>query len=37
MNWHKLGKIFDPTTHNLSFKVNYYAQSPQTVVFDDWA
>jgi len=36
MNWHKLGKIFDPTTHNLSFKVNYYAQSPQTVVFDDF-
>jgi len=37
MNWIKKGKIFDPTTHNLSgFDCNDFAQSPQTVVFEDF-
>lgn len=36
MKWKKLGKIFDPTNHSLDFLVNFYAQSPQTIVFDDY-
>lgn len=36
MNWKKLGKIFDPTEHSLPFGCEQFAQSPQTLVFDDF-
>ena len=36
MQWKKLGKIFDPSDHNLPFECKYYAQSPQALVFDDF-
>lgn len=36
MKWKKLGRIFDPTNHQLSFGCNYFAQSPQTLVFDEY-
>lgn len=36
MNWKKLGKIFDPTNHNLPNGCIEFAQSPQTLVFDDF-
>jgi hypothetical protein len=36
MHWKKLGKIFDPTTAALSNGFNLFAQSPQTIVFDDY-
>jgi hypothetical protein len=36
MYWKKLGKIFDPTTAELNNGFNLFAQSPQTIVFDDY-
>jgi len=36
MNWKKLGKIFDPTEHQLFSNCTEFAQSPQTLVFDDF-
>lgn len=36
MKWHKLGKIFDPTAHTLPNGCEQFAQSPQTLVFDDF-
>lgn len=36
MKWQKLGRIFDPTNHQLNFSVNNFAQSPQTLVFDNF-
>jgi hypothetical protein len=36
MKWKKLGKIFDPTKHTLSNNCVEFAQSPQTLVFDDF-
>jgi hypothetical protein len=36
MKWKKLGKIFDPTQHKLSNECFAFAQSPQTLVFDDF-
>jgi hypothetical protein len=36
MKWKKLGKIFDPTAHKLSNDCSEYAQSPQSLVFDDF-
>ncbi len=36
MKWKKLGKIFDPTEHKLANNCFEYAQSPQTIVFDDF-
>lgn len=36
MKWQKLGKIFDPTEHKLSDGCIEFAQSPQTLVFDDF-
>ncbi len=36
MNWKKLGKIFDPTDHILPNNCKEFAQSPQTLVFDDF-
>jgi hypothetical protein len=36
MKWHKLGKIFDPTQHPLPNGCTQFAQSPQTLVFDDF-
>jgi hypothetical protein len=36
MKWQKLGRIFDPTNHQLNFNCNNFAQSPQTLVFDDF-
>lgn len=36
MKWKKLGKIFDPTEHQLPNNCTEYAQSPQTLVFDDF-
>lgn len=36
MKWKKLGKIFDPTNHNLNFDVDLFAQSPQTLVSEDF-
>jgi hypothetical protein len=34
MKWKKLGKIFDPTEHQLANNCFEFAQSPQTIVFD---
>jgi hypothetical protein len=36
MKWKKLGKIFDPTQHKLPNDCFGFAQSPQTLVFDDF-
>jgi sucrose-6-phosphate hydrolase SacC (GH32 family) len=36
MRWKKLGKIFDPTHHKLSNNCFEFAQSPQTLVFNDF-
>lgn len=36
MNWKRLGKIFDPTEHNLPNSCEQFAQSPQALVFDDF-
>lgn len=36
MKWRKLGKIFDPKDHNLVFECKEFAQSPQSLVFDNF-
>jgi len=36
MKWRKLGKIFDPTDYRLPNDCMEFAQSPQTLVFDDF-
>jgi len=36
MQWIKLGKIFDPTQHQLINNCVEFAQSPQALVFDDF-
>ena len=36
MKWVKLGKIFDPTQYKLPNDCVQFAQSPQTLVFDDF-
>ena len=36
MNWKKIGKIIDPTTFQLHNGCTEFAQSPQTLVFDDY-
>ena len=36
MKWRKLGKIFDPTAHTLPNGCEQFAQSPQTLIFDDF-
>lgn len=36
MRWEKLGQIFDPTGHTLPNGCFGFAQSPQTLVFDDF-
>lgn len=36
MNWKKLGKIFNPLEHDLPNGCIDFAQSPQTLVFDDY-
>ena len=36
MKWKKLGKIFNPLEHRLFTEFVGYAQSPQTLVFDDF-
>jgi len=36
MKWKKLGKIFDPTKYKLADNCFEFAQSPQTLVFDNF-
>jgi hypothetical protein len=36
MKWEKFGKIFDPTDYQLPDNCKEFAQSPQTLVFDDF-
>jgi len=36
MKWKKLGKVFDPTKYTLPNNCKEFAQSPQTLVFDDF-
>jgi hypothetical protein len=36
MKWRKLGRIFDPTSHKLANNCFEFAQSPQTLIFDDF-
>ena len=36
MKWKKLGKIFDPAEYRLAKGGSKFAQSPQTLVFDDF-
>jgi len=36
MNWRKLGKIFNPTEHKLANNCLEFAQSPQTLVFENF-
>jgi hypothetical protein len=36
MKWKKLGRIFDPTKYALANNCHEYAQSPQTLMFDDF-
>lgn len=36
MKWIKKGQLFDPAAHGLDFDCHDYAQSPQTLVFDDF-
>ncbi|USN53983.1 MAG: hypothetical protein H6760_02325 [Candidatus Nomurabacteria bacterium] len=35
MHWEKLGKIFDPSQHNLPNDCKLFAQSPQVLLLDD--
>jgi len=37
MKWRKLGRIFDPTKFKLAHDCTQFAQSPQVIVFDDFA
>lgn len=37
MRWKKIGKIFDPTQHELPNNCKEFAQSPQVLLFDDFA
>ena len=36
MKWKKLGRIFNPIEHKLTNNCVEFAQSPQTIVFDDF-
>jgi hypothetical protein len=36
MKWRKIGQIFDPASHRLPNGCAQFAQSPQTLVFDDF-
>lgn len=36
MRWLKIGKIFDPNDHKLPLSCSQFAQSPQTLIFDDF-
>lgn len=36
MKWNKLGKIFNPNDHEWAYNFIGFAQSPQTIVFDDF-
>jgi hypothetical protein len=36
MRWKKRGLIFDPSKHALDFECSEYAQSPQTIIYDDF-
>jgi hypothetical protein len=36
LKWRKLGKIFDPTSHELPNNCKEFAQAPQALVFDDF-
>jgi hypothetical protein len=36
MKWNKIGKIFDPTQHELSNNCLEFAQSPQVLLFDNF-
>lgn len=36
LSWEKMGKIFDPQDHNLANNCNLFAQSPQSLIFDDF-
>ncbi len=36
MKWTKIGQLFDPTKHKLANNCTEFAQSPQTLVFDDF-
>lgn len=36
MKWNKIGKIFDPTKYELLNNCTEFAQSPQTLIFDDF-
>jgi hypothetical protein len=36
MKWKKLGKLFDPTKYQLVNNCYEFAQSPQTLIFDDF-
>ncbi len=36
MKWIKKGKIFDPTNYSLPNECVQFAQSPQTLVFNDF-
>jgi hypothetical protein len=36
MKWKKLGRIFNPVEHKLANNCVEFAQSPQTIVFDDY-
>lgn len=36
MKWRKIGHIFDPASHRLPSGCTQFAQSPQTLVFDDF-
>ena len=36
MKWKKLGLIFNPTFHKLANNCVQFAQSPQTLVFEDF-
>jgi hypothetical protein len=36
MRWRKIGRIFDPTDHQLPGGCVEFAQSPQTLLFDDF-
>ncbi len=36
MKWKKIGRIFDPTQYQLPNNCEQFAQSPQTLIFDDF-
>ena len=36
MKWKKIGKIFDPTAHNIFNDTFEFAQSPQTIIYKDF-